>query len=148
MKDAKKRLYLISILILAVTVYSFVSASLRIFLMKANMETLSDIITESNLLMVKIITFVFNLLVTLPFVYVGIKGIKFSKKPDLSKAHIVWATIFEVLIIIGIALTVFNMVKTGNIMSDLRALIDSVLEAIVFFVYIKSAKQVVKEAYP
>jgi hypothetical protein len=86
--------------------------------------------------------------VTLPFVYVGIKGIKFSKKPDLSKAHIVWATIFEVLIIIEIALTVFDMVKTGNIMSDLRALIGSVLEAIVFFVYIKSAKQVVKEAYP
>ena len=146
MKETKRNLKILSIVILAMTVYSLIRVVLSVFTMNFDTNNLPDGVTAGILLAGQIVTCVISLIILLPQVYVGVKGIKISNNPDSSKAHIVWAVILAIFSIIGLISPVSNLIQNGDIVGNLFEAADMVIDTIIFIAYIKYAKQLSKAA--
>ena len=146
MTNTRKNLKLMSIVILALAAFTLIRVALSTFAIDFNMENLPEGATPGLVLAAQIVLCVVSFILLLPQIYVGVKGIKISKKPDTSKGHIVWATILAVLSAICIISPVMNMVQTGDIKGNFAELIDVVTDAAVYFAYVGYAKQILKAA--
>ena len=146
MEKNKKNLKILSILILALAVYSLVRIVLSVFSIDLNPENLTDGASATHLLIGQIFVCVVSVILLIPQIFVGIKGIKFSNNPDSSKAHIVWAVILTVLSVIGILSPASELIKGVAVLDNLLAVADMVLDAIIYIEYINYAKKLVKAA--
>ena len=142
MEKARKSLKFMSEIILICLTFSFVRSILEIFLIKV---TNNDIPTQF-LIIAKIILCVIYAVLYLPQVFVGVKGIKVAKNPDSSKAHIVWAVIFLVFAALAAISAVSGLIKAEDIAGNVFGLIDAVIDLVLYFFYIKFAKQVLAGA--
>ena len=141
---ARKNLKCMSILILALAAFTFVRVILQTFLVNFNTEVLPEGATAAAVLAAQIVFCVFSCILLLPQIYVGVKGMKISKNPDNSKAHIVWATILTVISVIGIVSPLSHMVRAEDIVGNLVALLNLVTDVAVYIAYVVYAKQVLK----
>jgi hypothetical protein len=141
---ARKNLKCMSILILALAAFTFVRVIVETFLLDFNMETLPEGATAALVLATQIGLCVFSCILLLPQIYVGVKGMKISKDPNNSKAHIVWATILAVISVIGIVSPLSHMVRAEDIVGNLVVLLDLVTDVAVYIAYVVYAKQVLK----
>jgi uncharacterized membrane protein YhaH (DUF805 family) len=91
-----------------------------------------------------IITFVISLILLLPQLYVGVKGMKIAKNPTSSKGHIVWAVILLIFSAFGIISTVSSIAEQINVVDNVITLVDHALDVIVYCMYIKYANRVLK----
>ena len=148
MEKNKKNLKVLSILILALAVYSLIRIVLSVFSIDLNPEDLTDGASSSLLLVGQIFVCVVSLLLLLPQIFVGIKGIKVSNNPDSSKskAHIVWAVILTVLSFIGILSPVSELIQGGDVLNNVLAAADLAVDAIMYIEYVNYAKKVMKAA--
>ena len=146
MEKNKKNLKILSILILALAVYSLIRIVLSVFLIDLNPENLTDGASATHLLIGQIFVCVVSVILLIPQIFVGIKGIKVSNNPDSSKAHIVWAVILTVLSVIGILSPASELIKGVAVLDNLLAVVDMVLDAIIYIEYISYAKKLVKAA--
>jgi uncharacterized membrane protein len=146
MEKNKKNLKILSILILALAVYSLIRIVLSVFLIDLNPEDLTDGASATHLLIGQIFVCVVSVILLIPQIFVGIKGIKVSNNPDSSKAHIVWAVILTVLSVIGILSPASELIKGVAVLDNLLAVADMVLDAIIYIEYISYAKKLVKAA--
>lgn len=146
MEKNKKNLKILSILILALAVYSLVRIVLSVFSIDLNPEDLTDGASATHLLIGQIFVCVVSVILLIPQIFVGIKGIKVSNNPDSSKAHIVWAVILTVLSVIGILSPASELIKGVAVLDNLLAVADMALDAIIYIEYINYAKKLVKAA--
>jgi uncharacterized membrane protein len=146
MEKNKKNLKILSILILALAVYSLIRIVLSVFLIDLNPEDLTDGASATHLLIGQIFVCVVSVILLIPQIFVGIKGIKVSNNPDSSKAHIVWAVILTVLSVIGILSPASELIKGVAVLDNLLAVSDMALDAIIYIEYINYAKKLVKAA--
>lgn len=146
MEKNKKNLKILSILILALAVYSLIRIVLSVFLIDLNPEDLTDGASATHLLIGQIFVCVVSVILLIPQIFVGIKGIKVSNNPDSSKAHIVWAVILTVLSVIGILSPASELIKGVAVLDNLLAVADMALDAIIYIEYISYAKKLVKAA--
>ena len=146
MKETKRNLKVLSIVILAMAVYSLIRVVLSVFTMDFDTSNLPDGATASIVLAGQIAVCVISLILLLPQVFVGVKGIKVSNTPDSSKAHIVWAVILTVFSIIGVISPVLNLIQKTDIVGNLFEAADMAIDAVIYIVYIKCAKQLLKAA--
>ena len=146
MERNKKNLKILSILILALAVYSLIRIVLSVFSIDLNPEDLTDGTSATHLLIGQIFVCVVSVILLIPQIFVGIKGIKVSNNPDSSKAHIVWAVILAIFSIIGLISPVSNLIQNGDIVGNLFEAADMVIDTIIFIAYIKYAKQLSKAA--
>ena len=146
MEKNKKNLKVLSILILALAVYSLIRIVLSVFSIDLNPEDLTDGASATHLLIGQIFVCVVSVILLIPQIFVGIKGIKVSNNPDSSKAHIVWAVILTVLSVIGILSPASELIKGVAVLDNLLAVADMVLDAIIYIEYISYAKKLVKAA--
>lgn len=146
MEKNKKNLKILSILILALAVYSLIRIVLSVFLIDLNPEDLTDGASATHLLIGQIFVCVVSVILLIPQIFVGIKGIKVSNNPDSSKAHIVWAVILTVLSVIGILSPASGLIKGVAVLDNLLAVADMALDAIIYIEYINYAKKLVKAA--
>ena len=146
MEKNKKNLKVLSILILALAVYSLIRIVLSVFSIDLNPEDLTDGASATLLLIGQIFVCVVSFILLIPQIFVGIKGIKVSNNPDSSKAHIVWAVILTVLSVIGILSPASELIKGVAVLDNLLAVADMVLDAIIYSEYINYAKKLVKAA--
>jgi uncharacterized membrane protein len=146
MEKNKKNLKILSILILALAVYSLIRIVLSVFLIDLNPEDLTDGASATHLLIGQIFVCVVSVILLIPQIFVGIKGIKVSNNPDSSKAHIVWAVILTVLSVIGILSPASELIKGVAVLDNLLAVADMALDAIIYIEYINYAKKLVKAA--
>jgi uncharacterized membrane protein len=146
MEKNKKNLKVLSILILALAVYSLIRIVLSVFSIDLNPEDLTDGASATLLLIGQIFVCVVSVILLIPQIFVGIKGIKVSNNPDSSKAHIVWAVILTVLSVIGILSPASELIKGVAVLDNLLAVADMVLDAIIYIEYINYAKKLVKAA--
>ena len=146
MEKNKKNLKVLSILILALAVYSLIRIVLSVFSIDLNPEDLTDGASATLLLIGQIFVCVVSFILLIPQIFVGIKGIKVSNNPDSSKAHIVWAVILTVLSVIGILSPASDLIKGVAVLDNLLAVADMVLDAIIYSEYINYAKKLVKAA--
>ena len=144
MEKNKKNLKVLSILILALAVYSLIRIVLSVFSIDLNPEDLTDGASATLLLIGQIFVCVVSFILLIPQIFVGIKGIKVSNNPDSSKAHIVWAVILTVLSVIGILSPASELIKGVAVLDNLLAVADMVLDAIIYIEYINYAKKLVK----
>ena len=146
MEKNKKNLKILSILILALAVYSLIRIVLSVFSIDLNPEDLTDGASATHLLIGQIFVCIVSVILLIPQIFVGIKGIKVSNNPDSSKAHIVWAVILTVLSVIGILSPASELIKGVAVLDNLLAVADMVLDAIIYIEYINYAKKLVKAA--
>ena len=105
-----------------------------------NIEGASETLIKVSL----IIAFVLALVLLIPDVYVGIKGIKEANNPSGAKAHIIWALIIAIIYALGTVSSIVDICK-GFSWSNLTSLCNTVLDACIFTLYYLTAKKVAEE---
>ena len=100
---------------------------------------------ENTVLITKIVVLVISALILIPQFYVGFKGLSVIKKPAKSKAHISWAIVLLVLAIIGLIDPIIGIVNQTNTGDNVGILLNLILEAFIYYDYIKFARLVAKE---
>ena len=90
------------------------------------------------------VNLVLTLVLLLPQVYVGLRGLRIAKNPVPAKGHIIWATILLVLTALGLIEPAAAMVK-GAFSENFSTVARILLEVAIYYDYIKSAKAVAKQ---
>ena len=94
---------------------------------------------ENILPITKIVLFSVALLLTLPNIYIGIKGLRIAKKPNLSKGHIVWAIILLVFASLSLIEQGVGFIHGGFNFENISAFCSIVVEVTVFVEYFRLA---------
>lgn len=94
---------------------------------------------ENILPITKIVLFSVALLLTLPNIYIGIKGLRIAKKPNSSKGHIVWAIILLVFASLSLIEQGVGFIHDGFNFENISAFCSIVVEVTVFVEYIRLA---------
>ena len=85
------------------------------------------------------------LLLLLPNIYIGVKGLRIAKKPNASKGHIVWGIILLVLASLSLISPVVDIINNGFKYDYISEFFSITVEVAVFFEYIKYAIALRKE---
>ena len=143
MNNSRNHLKEASFLVLLFTAFSFIRMIIQIFV---GFEVDPAQVGASHELVVvaMIVTFVISLILLLPQLYVGVKGMKIAKNPTSSKGHIVWAVILLIFSAFGIISTVSSIAEQINVIDNVITLVDHALDVIVYCMYIKYANRVLK----
>ena len=144
MERNKKFLKLTSYAILLLAILSLLNVVAALFSDELNSVPIPADAPENTLLIAKIVIIVISLLILLPQIYVGLKGVSFAKKPDSSRAHIVWAKILFVLAVLAMISPIIEACKGNAILTNCLDALSSLAEVILFFDYIKFAKALQK----
>lgn len=94
-------------------------------------------------LFAKLMSYGTTVLLLLPQIYVGVRGLAMAQNPTKGKAHIVWATIYFVILALGTLGCVVELIDGEGSPVELLSML---VEAAVYFGYICYAKKVAKEA--
>ena len=131
MEKAKNQLKVSSFVILFFVAVPLVNVVLQIFSGALNGAGMNDI--------AKIVAIVISVLVLLPEVYIGVKGLKMAKTPDSSKAHIVWAAILMVFMVIALIDPISALANAQNVSNNIASLAKIILEICIYVIFISSA---------
>ena len=139
MEQTRKNLKLSSIAVLALAVFSLLEIVSLLFFGDLGQAVIPEGAPENILLITQIILFSFAFVLTLPSVYMGIKGLRMAKKPNLSKGHIVWAIILLALTSFGLIEQGIGFIQNGFNFENISAFGSIAVEAFVFAEYIRFA---------
>ena len=93
----------------------------------------------------KIFLLVFSILMLLPQIYIGVKGLLLAKKPNTSKGHLVWAIILMIFSVSCLIDPFFAVVNKESIFDNIVAISGIILEIIVFYDYFKAGSALLRE---
>ena len=141
MEQAKKSLKITSILVLALAGVSLLEVVTELLFGELNSAEGYD---AGIVMATKIILLVVSLVTMIPQIYIGVKGLRIAKKPDASKAHIIWAMILFVISALSLISPVITMVKQGSF-SDFSSLLSLLVDVMIYFEYVMYARQVKNE---
>lgn len=144
MNNTRRHLKEASFLVLLFTAFSFVRMLIQLFVVGFEVDPEQAGVSRELVLAVMIGMFVLSMILLLPQLYVGIKGMKIAKTPNRSKGHIVWAVILLIFAAFSIISTATGIVGSVNVADDVIGLVDHALDVIVYCMYIKYANQVLK----
>ena len=132
-----------SFLVLLFTAFSFIRIIIQLFVgFEADPTQVG--VSHEIIVATMIVMLVVGLILLLPQLYVGVKGMKIAKNPTSSKGHIVWAVILLVFSAFGIIATVSSIVEQVNVVDNVITLVNHALDVIVYCMYIKYANRVLK----
>ena len=102
-------------------------------------------VTESIVLIAQIVILVIAVLVLLPQLYIGIKGLKMAKKPDSSKGHIIWGIILLVITAIGLIAPLRALIQgDGRAFANVSEFLSIAVDVMILFEYVRLARAVRK----
>ena len=139
MEQARKNLKLSSIVVLVLSGFSMLQVVCEMFFGELSNATIPEGAPDNILLITRIILFSFALLLMLPGIYIGIKGLRMAKKPNSSKGHIVWGIILLVLTSLSLISPVVDIINNGFKYDYISEFLRIAVEVTVFFEYIKYA---------
>jgi hypothetical protein len=145
MKQARKRLKLSSIAVLCFVVLDLFMIAIELLFGELNNATIPEGAPENILLITKIILLVISLLLLLPQIYIGVKGLQIAKNPYPAKGHIVWAIIIMIFFALFFVESVWNIINLNNVYDNVTTSFDILLQAVIYFDYIKYAITVLRE---
>lgn len=143
MENSKKQLKVASILMLVLTAWSLIKLVVDIILFSIDPNQFEGI-AEENFVIVKIVAIVFGIFLLIPGVYVGVKGLKFAKNPDSSKAHLIVAFILLIGVLVATITAAINVFKGIEVASYTANLSGHIAENIALVLYIRSAEEISK----
>ena len=144
MEKARKNLRITSIVVLIFAGLSLINIVAQLVWGDFSNAPIPEGSSDSVLLIAKIVLFGISLLLLIPDVYIGVKGLKVAKKSDSSKGHIVWATILFVLSIIALISPIVSLFSAESIRESISAILSGLVQILIYFEYIKDAKTLVK----
>ena len=145
MEKTIKNLKITSICVLILAGLSLLQAITELFFGKIDTSNFPEGVTDEVLLAAKIILCVISVVLLLPQIFVGIKGIKIAKTPSTTaKAAIVWAVILLVLSALGLISAVTNLVQQANVFDNVLSAVSALADVVIFFEYIKCVKAITK----
>ena len=147
MEKNKKNLKGMSIVVLVLAGLSLLSILFELFFGELNEAFKStEGATDNVILIAKIVVLAISVLLLLPQLYIGIKGIKIAKNPDNSKGHIVWAVILIVLTAIGLVTPIAGIINGGDVFRNIADLCSIIVDIVILYEYMVFAKAVQKGA--
>lgn len=144
MEQTRKYLKLSSIAVLALAFFSLLQIVSELLYGELNNAVIPEGAPENILPITKIVLFSVALLLTLPSIYIGIKGLRIAKKPNSSKGHIVWAIILLVFASLSLIEQGVGFIHNGFNFENISAFCSIVVEVTVFVEYIRFAIAVKK----
>ena len=149
MEQARKNLKTTSIIVLALAGLSLINLLFGIFFGDLNTElnnaTIPDGAPDNVILITKIFVLVVSILILLPQLYVGLKGLKMAKKPDSSRGHIVWGIILVVFTACGLLSPFVALIQgNGDAFGNVSELLSIAVDVFVLFEFVKYARAVRK----
>ena len=144
MVQTRKYLKLSSIAVLALAFFSLLQIVSELLYGELNNAVIPEGAPENILPITKIVLFSVALLLTLPNIYIGIKGLRIAKKPNSSKGHIVWAIILLVFASLSLIEQGVGFIHNGFNFENISAFCSIVVEVTVFVEYIRFAIAVKK----
>ena len=139
MEQTRKNLKLSSIAVLALAFFSLLQIVSKLLYGDLNNAVIPEGAPENILPMTQIVLFSVALLLTLPNIYIGIKGLRIAKKPNSSKGHIVWAIILLVFASLSLIEQGVGFIHDGFNFENISAFCSIVVEVTVFVEYIRLA---------
>lgn len=144
MEKARKNLRITSIVVLIFAGLSLINIVAQLIWGDFSNAPIPEGSSDSVLFIAKIVLFGISLLLLIPDVYIGVKGLKVAKKPGSSKGHIVWAIILFVLSIIALISPIVSLFSAESIRESISAILSGLVQILIYFEYIKDAKTLVK----
>ena len=145
MEQAKKHLKWTSIALLALAGSTLLQIVAELLFGDLNNAEIPAGSPDHILMITKIILLGFSCVMLFPQVYVGVKGLLVVKAPNASKGHIIWAIILFVFTLVDLLSPAFALVMQDNVNENLSLLLGGLVEASVYFDYIKYAKVIARE---
>ena len=148
MEKTRKNLKTTSIVVLALAGLSLINIIFELFFGEfkeaANNATLPDGSPDNIILITQIFVLVISVLLLLPQVYIGIKGIKIAKNPDSSKSHIVWGIILIVLTASGLITPFLGIIQGNDIFANVAEFCSILVDVSILLGYVSYAINVRK----
>ena len=142
MEQNKKELKWLSIVILALVALSLIRAIVNVCI--NGLPVAKDVpagMTKELVQIVTIIAFVASLLLLLPQIYLGVKGLKIANGAESGKAHLVWAIVLIVLSAIAAINGISNLTKVFNLDSVMN-LLGPAVDVLLFVCYYVYARKI------
>ena len=139
MEQTRKNLKLSSIAVLALAFFTLLQLVSELLYGELNNAVIPEGAPENILPITKIVLFSVALLLTLPNIYIGIKGLRIAKKPNSSKGHIVWAIILLAFAALFLIEQGVGFIHDGFNFENISAFCSIVVEVAVFVEYIRLA---------
>jgi hypothetical protein len=133
-----------SVVILLFAAISLVRMTISLFTVGFKVDPAQVGVSPKIAVATMIVIFVINLLLLLPQVYVGVKGIKIAKEPTYSKTPSVWAVILLVFAAFGVISAISNISKQVNVVDNIFVLADHAIDVALYFFYVKYLNKVLK----
>ena len=142
MNNSKRNLKIVSLIILAMAVFSLVWGIIGLTNVDISGMEIPEGLSPDVMKVITVIVGAFSLLLILPRIYIGIVGLRGGKED--SRAHIIVAIIFGALSLVGLisAIASFNGAALGK---SLVGLIEAIIVTAVYALYIKFARDVAKK---
>lgn len=144
MENSRKQLKAYSFLVLLFAAFSLIKLTVELIVIGFDKETVALDVSPELVLAATIILFVISLILLLPQIYVGVRGLKIAKNPEAKKGHIVWAVILLAFSVFAIFTPISDIAANVNVVNNVVTLIDYALDIIVYCMYIKYANRVLK----
>ena len=145
MKQARKQLKIWSIVVLIFAAATLLSLASELMFGDLNNATIPEGAPDNILLITKTILLVFSLVLLIPQIYVGVKGLRIAASPDSSKGHILWAIILLVATALTLITPAIDIFKGVNVYGNATDVLGILVEIFVYVDYIKYAKAVLNE---
>ena len=143
MEQARKRLKTSSIVVLILGGLTLLNILFEVFFGNLNDAVSPEGASATILLIVKILVLAVSLVLFLPQLYIGIKGLKMAKAPDSSKGHIVWGIILIVLGFVGLISPLTALIQgNGDALGNTSELLSIVVDITVLIEYVSAARAV------
>jgi hypothetical protein len=142
MNKDRKNLKDLSIIILVFAAISLVRIIVDLCVFGLNASNVPvEGVSEDMVRTATIIAFVLALLLLIPDVFIGIRGIKEANNPTGKKGHITWALVLVILSLIATISAVIDMFN-GFDVGKLLEVIDVAIDVALFYFYYVAAKKV------
>ena len=144
MVKTRKQLKEISVVILILAAFSLIRSVLDVIFTDFSQASKLEGVTPGLILAAQIFLIVFSFVLMIPEIYVGVKGIKIANSSSASKAPVVWALILAIFSGVGVVSSVSSLIHQGDLVGDLLALADAVVDVLLYITYINYANKLIK----
>ena len=144
MEQTKKSLKITSIIVLVLAGLTLLNVIFELILGELTKAEIPEGSPDNILLITQIFLLVVTVLLLLPQVYIGLKGLKMAKTPDASKGHIIWGIILLAWAVFGMISPLIAVIKQEAVSDNVSTLLSMLVEVTAFFEYVKYARAVAK----
>ena len=145
MGNSIKYLKITSIALLIYTIFSAFEIAIALYFGEFDNVAIPEGSPDNILAITKTFILVVSVLLLLPQLYLGIKGLRVAANPTSSKGHIVLAIVIFVFVLISAVTAIQGIASGEETDSNVSALLSLMVEVAIYFEYILYAIRVAKE---